>query len=233
MDTQPIDAFWSDTFFGCPPGAYAGPANAVCAHRHLAGYAGFFILRIHEKYVLSVPPPWLPQARKIAENPELDLFSQAVWADHLPEFRYIGPAWVGYADAPPPAPPEDIALLPPGQAEEALHALARACGPEAWGHSGIDGASEAIAAKYDGERLVSAAGYHLWGKTIAHIGIVTDPAYRGRGYARQVLARITADILQKGLIPQYRTLCANGPAIRAAKACGFAEYARHISLRFL
>ena len=55
--------------------------------------------------------------------------------------------------------------------------------------------------------------------------------FRSRGCAKNVLQLITEFSRQQGLIPQYRTLRSNAPAIKAALDCGYTEYASHISIR--
>ena len=71
----------------------------------------------------------------------------------------------------------------------------------------------------------------VWDDVIAHISVVTHPAYRGRGYGRGVVAHLAATALQAGLIPQYRTLDSNTGSIRIAEALGFERYATSVAVR--
>ena len=106
-----------------------------------------------------------------------------------------------------------------------------ACSSGEWSDCGINSSSENVAALIADGEIVSAASYELWGEHIAHIGIITHPLFRGRGYAGKVLSYLTNFIFDQGLIPQYRTLCLNKPAISVARQCGYGQYAAHISVR--
>jgi predicted GNAT family acetyltransferase len=78
---------------------------------------------------------------------------------------------------------------------------------------------------YHGNELVALAGYEVWGEMIAHIAVVTHPAFRGRGFGRCAVAHVARAALAAGLIPQYRTLESNLASIRVAESLGFSLYA--------
>jgi predicted GNAT family acetyltransferase len=79
--------------------------------------------------------------------------------------------------------------------------------------------------------LVAVAGYTVWGDVIAHIAVITHPQYRGQGYGRAVVSRLTEEVLRQGLVPQYRTLEANQPSMAIARTLGFAYYATTVAVR--
>ena len=55
------------------------------------------------------------------------------------------------------------------------------------------------------------------GDRLLHVGIVTHPAFRGRGYGTAVVSAMTADGLADGRVVQYRTLQANLPSVAVAR----------------
>ncbi|MGI6664480.1 MAG: GNAT family N-acetyltransferase [Christensenellaceae bacterium] len=232
MDFSRVDHFWAHTFFGCDMGAFQSKENIVCPHQYLQGYAGAFILHVYEKYVFSVPQKYLKRFQKIAAQ-EADIFDETVLSHDLKTFQYIGPCWLGYANKAPKETKDDssISIEAPSAIKQALNALKESCSADDWANSGIDENSIAVAVKYHGDKIVAAADYHMWGEAVAHIGIITHPAFRGKGYAKEALRAITREILQKGLLPQYRTLLANKAARNVAEAYGFQGYGTHISLR--
>ena len=75
------------------------------------------------------------------------------------------------------------------------------------------------------------AGYELWGEHIAHIAVVTHPEHRGQRYGTCVVSLLAETVLTQGLIPQYRTLCANAPSIAIATALGFVAYSENLAVR--
>ena len=90
-------------------------------------------------------------------------------------------------------------LLTPDDAA-ALAAFASAVGPLAWQHSGLGHAPQPIAGCWEQGRLVAAAGYTVWGGTLAHIGVTTQPVSRGSGYGRSVVSAIGRHALERGYV---------------------------------
>jgi RimJ/RimL family protein N-acetyltransferase len=80
--------------------------------------------------------------------------------------------------------------------------------------------------------LAALASYQIWGAQIAHIFIVTHPAFRGQGYATAGVSSLTQTILERTLVPQYRTLEGNAASMAIAKRLGFLHYATSLAVRF-
>jgi predicted GNAT family acetyltransferase len=115
--------------------------------------------------------------------------------------------------------------------EAALRSLADACEVEAWERAGIAFDEPNVLGCFVDARLVAAARYRpAWGQT-AHIGVVTHPAYRGRGYGRAVVSAATAQGLEAGFIVLYQTLVANAPSVALATGLGYQSYATHLAVR--
>jgi predicted GNAT family acetyltransferase len=79
--------------------------------------------------------------------------------------------------------------------------------------------------------LVAVAGYRVWPGSLAHLGVVTHPGYRGRGYGTAVVQRMATEALREGLVPQYRAQMGNGASIAIATALGFEPCATSLALR--
>lgn len=230
MNQDAIDRFWADSFFGCGLEQFRKPESFVRAHKFMAGYQGAFILKRNNQFAVSVPSEWADVFQSMLGQ---DLFSEEVLCRFLPadSYRYIGPSWIGYCTGKVAGEKQDAFVVNPKQAVAELKQFQEACDVLSWSHSGIDAGSQAIAVKIIDENIVSAADYHIWEEGVAHIGIVTSPAYRNQGYAKQVLSAITERVKGEGFLPQYRTLWENTAAIRTAEAVGYRFYASHISLR--
>ena len=81
----------------------------------------------------------------------------------------------------------------------------------------------------DGDRAVAAAGYLAWPCGVAHLSVLTDPAYRGRGLAKLAGSAAVRDALARGLLAQWR---ARVPAsVRVAASLGFEPCGSQLSIR--
>jgi RimJ/RimL family protein N-acetyltransferase len=114
-----------------------------------------------------------------------------------------------------------------------LQRLAAACDRTAWEHSGIDPARPPVFGCFAGDRLAAAGMLERWGDRLLHVGIVTHPDYRGRGYGKAVVSAMTAHGLATGGVLQYRTLQANLPSVGIAQALGFQRFARTLAVRLI
>jgi hypothetical protein len=80
--------------------------------------------------------------------------------------------------------------------------------------------------------LPSLAGYEVWGGVVAHISVITHPAFRRpRVRAQRSRAPGRRCLGCKGLVPQYRTLESNRPSMRIAESLGFVHYASSVAVR--
>src|SRR4029450_13241972 len=94
----------------------------------------------------------------------------------------------------------------------ALRALAAACDADAWEHSGITfDDPHLFGLIVDGLVVAAARCRPGWGET-AHVGVVTHPDHRGRGYGRAVVSATTAQALADGSIVLYQAGVAHRPA---------------------
>jgi GNAT superfamily N-acetyltransferase len=146
--------------------------------------------------------------------------------------RVVGPAWVGYLDDELSIPRESpMGLLTGSSLVARLPELEHECDPVDWEHCGLNNSTPFITGYERNGKLVAAAGYELWGDTIAHIGVITHPTHRGKGLGRLVVREAARHALSQQLLPQYRTLIANVPAMRIGESLQFKKYAESIAVR--
>ncbi len=84
---------------------------------------------------------------------------------------------------------------------------------------------------FHGPLLVAAGTCRSGDEGVLDIGILTHPVYRGHGYGRAVVSAMTAYGLAHGRVMRYRTLQANVPSLRIARALGYQEYGLTIAVR--
>jgi RimJ/RimL family protein N-acetyltransferase len=224
---QRIDQYWAEELAISPDLLHS---QALMVAPLPASSASFsFVFRHHAFTCVRVPASYFEDLRQvISSHDRPSLLTPAWWQRALATtpHRAVGPAYLGYADAEQfrPDTRRPARLLTPDDAA-ALAAFASAVGPLAWEHSGLGHEPQPIAGCWEQGRLVAAAGYTVWGGTLAHIGVTTHPASRGSGYGRSVVSAIGRHALERGYVLQYRTLCANSPSMAIAAALGFEAYA--------
>jgi predicted GNAT family acetyltransferase len=64
-----------------------------------------------------------------------------------------------------------------------VHALRENCAVEKREHGGSESRPTEMVGAFKGHELAALASYQIWGEKIAHIAIVTHPAFRRQGYA--------------------------------------------------
>jgi predicted GNAT family acetyltransferase len=63
------------------------------------------------------------------------------------------------------------------------------------------------------------------------VGVVTLPAWRGRGAGLAVVSALTAHCLAHGAVLHYQTLRANLPSIAIARRLGYEDVATALAIR--
>jgi RimJ/RimL family protein N-acetyltransferase len=229
-----LTRYWA-SFFGCPPGALDVPGARVLPHAELAAYQGIYTFLRGGAALVSVPPDEVDRWQALLDGldaikiTDSDMIGRRV-GDRAA--RLIGPAALAYADDATlrPLPVAGTRLL--SAADELAHAaLQAACAAEEWEHGGSELGLLPLAGRFVRGELVALAGYELWGEQIAHIAVVTHPAYRGRGYGSEAVSLLAETLVARGMIAQYRTLCANTPSIRLGATLGFVPYAETLAIR--
>jgi RimJ/RimL family protein N-acetyltransferase len=147
--------------------------------------------------------------------------------------KIIGPAYVGYADETDLiAQRQDNKIkLINDETKSALINFSKSVNELDWEHSGIEIDQPPIFGYFEGEEILSAASYEIWGDSIAHIGLVTLPTKRGNGLGKLIVSATADYAINQGLIAQYRTLESNLPSIAIANRLGFQAYAKTIAVR--
>lgn len=211
------------------------PGVQVVAHHRLADYQVAWLFRHHASLCLSVPPDSVEGVRAAVRECTMEgLHSEAGIRTLLgPRIEHIiGPAYQGYVEPPQfrSVPHPGVRALSRSDAK-ALQQLADVCEGEAWEHSGIALDEPNVFGCFVDDHLVAAARYRTAWEETAHIGVVTHPAYRGRGYGRAVVSAATARGLAAGFIVLYQTLLANAPSVALATGLGYQLYATHLAVR--
>jgi GNAT superfamily N-acetyltransferase len=207
----------------------------------LAGYHGLYVWLMDAAALISAPPQWVRLVESaVAGLPIETLRDPAFWRSALGARieRIVGPSYQGYTDAPtfhpaPTTPGSTHLLVRRLSSEErpALERLAAACSPQEWQDSAIYADHDPIFALERAGELVAAASAPDDGPGVASVGVITHPAWRGRGYGSLVVSALTADRLAGGAVLHYQTLRSNGASVAVAHALGFHDLATALGIR--
>ncbi len=230
-----VDEFWSHDV-GCSREQLRAERTVVVAHPdQYADFMGIFILLVGTAPIISLPRELYSFLALEAQTwPASDVVDGARLRSLIGDRvdRIIGPAFIGYTERVMFRAIEAPTTTLLNKAHAAAVSLLRAaCEPAEWEHGGRDLGGNPSIGIFAGEELVTLAGYDLWGQRIAHISIVTHPQYRQRGYGRAAVSKLTEVLLDRNLVPQYRTLESNGPSLKIAAKLGFARYATSVTVR--
>jgi GNAT superfamily N-acetyltransferase len=146
--------------------------------------------------------------------------------------RVVGPAWQGHVDADGFAQVDlrgTRLLLTADRAD--LAALATACDAHEWEASTVDPDRPPVFGYWADGRLVAAGTLAPWRDRFWHVGIVTHPAYRGRGHGQAVVSAMTRYGLDHGWLLHYQTLLANAPSRAVARSLGYQQHAQTLAIR--
>jgi GNAT superfamily N-acetyltransferase len=230
-----VDSYWAE-FFGCAPDALRTDTPQIVASTGPGAYAGCYLMEFGGAPVVSLPVDELESSRAAIEQwhagvVRLPALVEAIFGKRVG--ARVGPAYVGYTDLKHFRP---VFLSTTrgltAQDEKAVNTLRDACTVEEWEHGGSEFRPTEMAGVFKGHQLAALASYQIWGRQIAHISIVTDPAFRGQGYATAAVSGLTQTVLERSLVPQYRTLEANAPSMAVARRLGFVHYATSLAIRF-
>jgi len=193
MTIERIDATWA-AFFGLSSPAFLLPGIQVVAHHQLVDYQGVWLFRHHASLCLSVPPDSVKSIQAVVRAYTVaSLFSEAgIRALLGPRIeRIIGPAYQGYVERPQFRSAPHPGVHPLSRADRAaLQQLADACEVDAWEHAGIALDEPHAFGCFADDHVIAVARYRPAWEEAASIGVVTHPAYRGRGYGRAVVRPI-------------------------------------------
>jgi hypothetical protein len=240
--TEAIIANWVAARLGCTPDDLHGSRTLVKAHGpRLDGYCGVYVWLMDDIAVVSAPPDWVEVVKAaVAGQTSEALHDPAFWHAALGSRveRIIGPSYQGYVDAeafqpaaplPGPAAPQVLRLGPADL--PALERLAAACAPQEWEDSAIQPDHAPIFAAVRAGELLAAASAPDDVPAVASVGVITHPAWRGRGYGATVVSALTADRLASGVILHYQTLRANAASVAVARALGYHDVATALGVR--
>lgn len=221
----------------CKVSSLTNAGTLVKAHGpRLADYHGVYVWQMEDTTIISTPPEWvLATQADVAGQAPATLRDPTFWRAVLGASieRIVGPSYQGYVDAATFRPALfalHVRRVEPADLP-ALERLVAACPPQEWADSAIRLDHTPIFALERSGELLAAASAPGDGPEVASVGVITHPAWRGRGYGAAVVSALTADRLAEGIILHYQTLRANFASVAVARSLGYQDLATALGIR--
>jgi acetyltransferase (GNAT) family protein len=211
------------------PGWHMVPGGAGLRDRNAVYMAG-----MRAAVLVYCPGRLRPRAAAVlASTPPGHLFTAGTCATiaGVDEAQVFGPSWHGFTDAGhfTPAVPGVGRRL--DRDDRLLAGLRQACREAAWAEGGFaDPGGVLYGIEQDG-RLAAAGNLTPFRGYPADVGLLTHPAARGRGLAKQIAVQMIGDALPAAGVIRYRALVTNSPSLAIARSLGFAGYGQNLIAR--
>ena len=230
-----LEKFWSDAI-GHPVDDLQKENVRVVPHGDLAGYEGAIAFKKNNSCLISVPQQLVEditaEVLKSNSKKSIDVaYLETIFGDMVE--RSVGPAWIGKIDLSNFKPCHEDDSRELDQADQAdFEGFLKSCADLDVEYSALKAGRLPTACVFVNGQIVAAAGYESQDGLLAHIGVLTHPDYRGKGYAKKAVSHITSIALDKNIGIQYRTLKSNTASVELARRLGFTTFAETIAVRF-
>ncbi len=101
--------------------------------------------------------------------------------------------------------------------------LEKACPPDDVVEVGLAEMTQAMVTLDELDQPTAGAGFAEWEQILGHLGVLTPPAFRRRGFGLLAAALATNEALDVGLVPQWRARIENEASRKLAARLGFVE----------
>lgn len=244
-----ISRWVDDRFDGAFSDIAEGEYELVPHGERLATYHGVYIWRMDQKTLVSLPTDMRTVVSDAVAHALDDdgspLTDPAFWRAALGKRveRIVGPSYQGFVDAAAfqPADEQGARALTPDD-QPVLQRFISACPPDDWRDSAIALDHDPIIGLEREGDLIALASAPLDGLAdgpadgsedvgVRSVGVVTLPAWRGKGAGLAGVSALTARCLASGALLHYQTLSANLPSVAIARRLGYEDVAAALAVR--
>jgi GNAT superfamily N-acetyltransferase len=225
---------WAEAL-GCELQLLAEPGgHMVPGGVGLRGRDAVYMASVCAAVLVYCPDRLRPRAATVlASTPPGDLFAASTCASivGVGDVHVFGPSWHGFTDAGHFTPAVSGAGRRLDHGDRLLAGLRDACGQAEWGEGGFADPDAVTYGIEEEGRLAAAGNLTPFRGYPADVGLLTHPAARGRGLAKQIAVQMIEDALPAAGIIRYRALVTNFPSLAIARSLGFAEYGQNLIAR--
>jgi len=192
------------------------------------GSKDLVVVQVQDSAVAVCPPALIPFLSPLSQIELLDLETLLqIPIDFQPNPNGI--ATIGYSDAATISDSSVSNHVRVACADQVVELLS-SCVPEEQEESGIGTMPHLFGAQSDDGKTGAIAGYEVRNSKIAHMGILTMPSHRGKGFAFSAALAAAQAALETGLIPQWRCRIGNESSYRLSQQLGFHELGRQLAI---
>jgi GNAT superfamily N-acetyltransferase len=217
------------------PGAFRGPGRHVQLRpEHDPAPAPWVgVVALGDSTCVSLPPSAPARLLDLQRrDPDADLTDPAAVARVIgPVEAFLGPAVLAFLDPTAVDIGDDPRVTSVPAGHESVQHLAAACGPQDAQESGILAVDSSLAVWPVAGRVVAASGYQVWHGQLGHLSVLVDPAFRGRGLGTAVAGRAVGQVVDAGLVPQWRARTTLVASRQIARTLGFVELGRQATYK--
>jgi GNAT superfamily N-acetyltransferase len=227
-----VDDFWNGLFGEGSTRRTTDDAVVVEHGESLREYAGVYCVLRHQTAWVSAPPHLLRTVTEWHPSGETVMDAQW-WCDRLKGWSVLGPSVHSFLDR------SDLPMAAAGEA------VAQAAGPDhlqqlrdrvteaEWAESGFAGDENPKAWVVMGEddRALAISNLTPFSGVPADVGVLTDPAVRGSGFATVAAATAARHAVKQHGIARWRALTTNAASRRLAAKLGFEDDCVQLAVR--
>jgi hypothetical protein len=202
---------------GLPDDALTDPAERMVTR---TSDELIMFVRLWQHEVLVGPSGFLDRVRGSSSD-ELADGSQLLAAGRSWGGRLLGQATLAFRDAYVVL--EGLETVTVTDDPAAVLDLEKACPPDDVAEVGLAEMSRALVTLDELDQPTAGAGFAEWEQIIGHLGVLTPPGFRRRGFGLLAAALATNEALDLGLVPQWRSRIENSASRRTAARLGFLE----------
>lgn len=183
--------------------------------------------------VVRVPPSLEPAAHRVfADLDAVAAFSHEPLTELVGESgQVLGLSWHHYGDASSLHSAAHHAVVEVAGSAPELEEFLERNSIEDWAESGFprepsdaDPSDTRFWLMRKQDNVVAAGNMTEWRGLPADVGVLVDPAHRGRGLAHQLTSAMLADVLPSVDVVRYRALSTNTASLAVAQRLGFQRY---------
>ncbi|KRF17147.1 hypothetical protein ASG90_07455 [Nocardioides sp. Soil797] len=212
---------WADEL-EVPTEAFDAPGTRAFAH---ADSRSLVMIELGDTQVIVGPSAAVERLEDLSAGQRRDLAAVVARLEGLGPDP-IGVASLSYVDRVLVPTGIEVAVGP----VQNVDLLRDRCTREEWEESGLIDMPARIAARRPDGKVAAVAGYERWGRHLAQLGVLTDPDFRGHGYAASAAARAAQVAQNEDLIPQWRCRVDNHASLDVAQRLGFHEVGRQVAV---
>ena len=224
-----VYGYWAKRF-GCNPENFVHSGTLVIPEEELRGTGKTYLYHIDKMSVVRIAPSLAKQAR-LPDSYDRDFGSLAVnTLQALIQVEVLSTLLDCYLD------PKDFKCFNVGDGFRTRRLDVESDNPyllkfyETCTEADLDAAEisidepdPVIYGMLDGGQLVAYASHRYWDDSIADIGVLIHPSYRGRGLGKAVVSALCEWCIENDVVPMYRVFTDHAHSRRIPEALGFKE----------